>query len=323
MYRFIFLFLCVGIIFPFPSVAETVIPFEGQIDFVNKRLGLVINLEDRGQIVTEFVQNAAWDYRCTINVDHWVTSLFNISTVWEGSLSIGGDEGQGHAFQGKLESRYTLLNHRPIGEMTAAFEVHNQIVYLKSWSFGSLNGEGTIGLTYPFKTDLTLNLKDIGMLDFITFWAGDVDVTAEGLVSGKIQVSGSLIHPHLAGELSSYNGFVNELQFDSILLNLQGNYPILQLYNSTVSTTDGLTFNIAGSLNLKDRDNFEKQILALSQEPLVTNDSSQLEWTFKRIQKEKGSSTTELKYMHKKPQSLGSDERSQTDMLGVERSVQF
>ncbi len=323
MRKVIILFLAIGIFSPTLSAAQTSVPFEGKIDFENKRMDFAVFLSDTSRINAQFAQNTDKNFSCTVNVEHLDAPFFDISTILEGSLTVQEDEG-GKFFIGRMRSRYTLLNYKPVGEMIAEIDIRKEGMRFVSFSVGNITGSGTVTLRQPPELDIDLKIKEVSLADFINFWAGRPDVAAEGLVSGEMKIGGDVTNLRLGGEFASYGGYVDELNFDNIVIFAEGIYPVVHLFNSSVSTTEGLTFSVDGSLNLAQRDTLDKQILALSQAPLVTSDNTKLEWTFKRIQKEKDAGKTELKYLRKKNDALDRPDREQSgDMLGIERSVKF
>lgn len=323
MYKAIIFFLAIGIFSPTLSAAQTSVPFEGKIDLENKRMDFAVHLSDTSRINAQFVQNTDKNFSSTLNVEHLNTPFFDISTILEGSLTVQEDE-SGKFFTGRIKSRYTLLNYKPVGEMLAEIDVRKEKIRFVSFSVGNITGSGTVELRQPPELDFDLKIKEVSLADFINFWAGRPDVAAEGLVSGEMKIGGNVTNLRLGGKFASYGGYVEDLNFDNIVIFAEGIYPTVHLFNSSVSTTEGLTFTVDGSLNLAQRDTLDKQILALRQEPLVTGDDTKLEWTFKRVQKEKDAGKTELKYLRKKKDDLDRSEREQSgDMLGIERSVKF
>ena len=160
------------------------------------------------------------------------------------------------------------------------------------------------------------------MEDFLAFWSNSREFSAAGTVAGKIKVSGALDHLLLKGNLASFNGFVDKLQYDSFFLNMEGIYPHLQIASSTVSQSDGPSYTLDGPFNLSDQQSFKKQIENLTIAPLINDSGSRVEWTFKRLKDER-SGTTEIKYLLRKDNASGDAFSKESDMLGVERRMEF
>mgnify|MGYP001608266852 FL=1 len=232
------------------------------------------------------------------------------------------DEEGPTAWRGKISSRYSLVDYHPIRELAGHFEIKNQRLSLDSFSFGNLTFTGGVDLVYPHMVDLVIRLNSVLMKDFLDFWVKNNGYESDGTVSGEIRVSGPLSHPALKGSLESHNGFIAELSYNSIDLNAQGTYPRIHLARSVISNTDGVSFNLDGLFDLSDLENFGKQINSLTFSPLVSDSLAQREWTIKRL-RQGGSSATEIKYLLKKGDGMGSSQSDGSGMLGLERTVEF
>ncbi len=138
-------------------------------------------------------------------------------------------------------------------------------------------------------------------------------------VSGRIKVSGDLKNLALQGKLESFDGFVRQLKFDTLYLDIEGIYPRLTInQESTISKSDGLSFNFQGLVDLNDMKNFKQQLQELTISPLINKTKSGKEWTFKR--NKEGDASTEFKYLLRQDDK---DSSTDSDMLGVERSIKF
>jgi hypothetical protein len=179
-------------------------------------------------------------------------------------------------------------------------------------------------LLSPYGLDFVFNLNEVDLNDFLNFWSADKEYESSGAVTGVIKASGTLENLALKGSLESYHGFVQKLDYDIISLNIEGIYPHMQIAQSTISKSDGMSFSLDGPFNLSDKENFKKQIKALTLAPLVNDSGSEMEWTIKRLNPE-DSGTTELKYRFRKGDALGigTSADDETDMFGLERTRKF
>lgn len=305
------------------AVADLVCPFQGQVDFGRKKVVLNLVLGDESSISFEGTLLSKGNYYLLVNVNHFKTSIFDLSTEFESSIGVTnvGDANK-RSIQGQISSRYSLINFKPFRELSGTFEIKDRTLYLQSISLGGVTLNGFVELFSPYKIDLSFLLKEIKMDDFLAFW-GATDLNSQGMVSGHILASGLYNQLDLKGSLASYDGFVDQLQYDSIILNLEGIYPIIHLSNSTVAQSDGMAFNLEGDFDLTKQDRFVEEITALQMLPLVSEDKSSQEWTIKRSEASSTSSATELKYFHRIEHPNPGTLKEGTDMLGVERSINF
>jgi hypothetical protein len=162
------------------------------------------------------------------------------------------------------------------------------------------------------------------MDDFLSFWMLGHKLESSGAVSGEIKASGTLDYLVLQGSFEGRRGSVQKLNYDTILLNIEGVYPHMNIAHSRIFQPDGVSFSFDGPLDLSDKENFKKQIKSLTFAPLVNESGSATEWTIRRFSPQ-GSDMTELKYRLHKGGVLGAGAApgDQIDMLGIERTRKF
>lgn len=335
-----------------PASASVLFTFRGQADLSQKQFDVIFDFpragpaefspeniyseinafveERRASVAVSGARVSDNDYRVSFDIDHFRTPFFDLLSKIESSIEVVREGEAGPSTQssvagktrttlrGKIWSQNSLVDYRPIRELTGRFEIRDKQIFLDSLSFGNLVWRGAIDLTYPYAMDLVVSLHDVAMEDFLNFWVKDKQYESFGTVSGEIGVSGTWDRLSLKGSLESYDGYVEELQYNTIHLNAEGIYPKMRIVPSLLARTDGVSVTFSGLFDLSDQDNFRKQLGALVLSPLVSNSASEREWTIKRVQQPK-SGATEIKYLLRKDDKLGGE----SDMLGVEQKVNF
>lgn len=327
--KFFLLIILVALV-PKLSFAEKALSFEGKIDLLKNEFTVVLDLDEKSSIAATARRISETDYRFLVDVEHLKTPLFDLLSKIESSVEVIKEDSiskampAGTTFRGKVWSQYSLVDYKPIRELSGGFEIKDRRLYLTELSFGNLNCNGFIDLIRPYKLNLSLDLLNVGMSDFLNFWSAGKKFEASGTVSGKIKASGTLDNLALKGSLESRNGFVKKLDYDSILLNIEGIYPHMRIERSMISKSDGVSFTLNGPFDLSDRANFKKQIKALTIAPLVSGSGSEREWTIKRLDLKK-SGVTEIKYRLRKGDVLGigTSASDESDMFGFERTRKF
>ena len=324
-----FLLVLLAVFIPKLSFAEKVFFFEGQIDLLKNEFNVVLDLNEGSSITAKATRMSETNYRLSLDIDHLKTPFFDLLSKIESSIDLvkgenGGNDPFDAALQGKIRSQYSLVNYKPINELSGRFEIKDKRLYVLALSVGNLTCEGYLDLASPYTLDVAVNLLGVDMKDFLNFWGSGKKYESSGDVFGEIKASGSLDHLVLKGNLESRNGFVQKLDYDAIVLNIEGVYPFMRIAHSTVSKADGVSFSLNGLFDLSDRANFKKQIKELTLAPLVNDSGSEVEWTIKRLNSE-GSGMTEFKYHFKKGDALGIGPSAggEIDMLGVERTRKF
>lgn len=306
-----------------PGLAEAFCSFNGKIDFSEKQFDLKMDFGQRGTLVSRAAYAPGRQLDIDIVLDHLRTPWFNISTDLELLFEVVEDKDSGRFVSGKLTSRFPLINGRPVRDIKGTFKIRDRKLLLEYFTVGEVSGRGIIDLAHPYRADVAFHFTEMAMSDFLSFWAGTpLDIEMRGAVTGEIRATGSLLRPLLLrGTLSSFDGVVDNLKYESIVLNAEGVYPVIHFAKSTVTPTEGLSFNLEGNIDLSDQKSLESQIGALQKSPLIKESETSLEWTIKRRKAEGTSGKTELKYLRRKGGKGALGEES--DMLGIERSIEF
>lgn len=318
-------FVLATIVLPvYSSFAKQTFPFAGDIDFKQKNLSLQVQPPGKGKFSIVIDPKSPENYHFLINLDRAEAGGFIVTTQLEGTVLIERFEGALISVGGEIKSRDSVVNGHPVRELAGIFQIKDKVLNFSSLSLGNITAQGFIDLTSPHKLDLSFNLTALDLADFIGMWLKDGEYKSSGLVSGQIKVSGQWNDPHLNGQLESYQGIVGDLVYDSLKVNFDGRYPLINLYNSSASKTNGFSFKIEGGLDLSDKKTLVKQIDALAKNPIVDEDETNREWTLKRFESQDVSATTQLKYELKKNEDVSHPLKEDSlDMLGIERRVEF
>lgn len=308
---------------PFVCSSAQQFPFNGEIDFTSRTVKL--NFDYGKQTVFNVVVSGKSDqvYQFDLDIEELHTALFDISTQITGQLECAVNSQNNRRYlNGKLESQYTLIDKKPVREMSGKFLIENSVLTLNTIMFADLALSGVIGLNYPYTHDLSLILSSVPLDKFLNFWIKNKTFSSEGLLSGEIKAKGDVTQVSLRGSLDTYNGFIKTLPFDKIHLNIEGVYPQMVISNSMLSKAGGLSYIFQGPFDLSNNKGFKKQIEKLTIAPLIDESGSNLEWTIKRIENE-DSSTTELKYLRRNEGNIGLDKVDTGGILGVEHKMKF
>lgn len=339
------------VLLPRGACANTVFTFQGQVDLDKKQFNVVFRVppsenrqpsaeaspQDSSGTTKKYAvklsgeQTSESDYRLLLDVEHLKTPLWDLLSKIESSIQIVREDAVSkdgvavnprRSLRGEIRSQYSMVDYKPIRELSGKFQIKDNQLVLDSLAFGNLACRGTIALIYPYALDVKVNLKNVDLEDFLNFWVQGNTYDSAGSVSGEIDVSGDVEHLALKGNLESHNGYIDKLDFNSIYLNAEGVYPHLQVANSTISGTDGVSFILDGPFDLSDQENFKRQINALTFSPLVSDSISEREWTIKRL-KQEGPTSTEVKYLLRKSEGPGSPRTEESGMLGIEQIMEF
>ncbi len=297
--------------------------FDGEWDLDQNQLRIFSQESPKSFVAVNIDESSPDAYTIGIKTNHFQTPFFDISSDMKADVAVrSSPESGSKIIEGTLSSQYSLIDYKPVKELSGRFEFRHGKLWLENVSFGKIICNGSFDMRDPFYLNLTVQLSSIPMVSFLAFWTGEEDPDTSGLVSGKIQIQGPLDKIFLDGKLESFDGHVADLIYNKFLLNIEGVYPRMRIRESAVSQSEGMAFTFQGSMDLSQKQDFLKQVSALKISPLIRDTDSQLEWTLRSSgQKEKGK--TELKYLMRKDPHRYSLDNEGMDMFGVENSFEF
>lgn len=305
------------------SRAEVVCSFQGNADFLQKKFDVVLNLKEGSLIATQFSSISKDGFRFNGKIDHLKTPFCDLSTVVEGSVQAVTHTGQsGPMLRGVLRSQYSLINYKPINDLSGHFEFKKGRLYFDSLSLGSILCDGYIDLAAPYEIALVIKFDEMPLTDFMIFSKSQNIEEIPGVISGQIRLSGFPDQLMLKGQLNLYDGAIQNINYSKLVLNFEGLYPLVHLTDSTITEDSGLSLNIVGNFDLTPPINLAANLSKLQMSPVITENDTRLEWTIKRKQEEGKSNITETKYLLKR-RSEGGLHKDDSDLLGIKNSVPF
>ncbi|HOW35144.1 MAG TPA: hypothetical protein PL155_01835 [Candidatus Omnitrophota bacterium] len=298
--------------------------FEGNVDFVKKQFDLKLFLKDGGTIQTQAVSMPNKGFRFDTQLDHVKVAKLDVVTRFKSAVEFVSGAAIESFLRGEISSQYSLLNYKPVGELSGYFEVKKGRLYLSSVSWGGVICDGYVGLLPPHDIDLAIRFSEIDLTDLFVLlgWQTDEKILG-GEISGRIKLSGFLDKLMLRGSLMASNGFIREMQYDDIVANFEGMYPIIHIAESNMAESSGLVFNMEGDINLASAANFMRDIGTLTMSPLVGEGDRYRDWTIKSKRGQGKSTTTAFKYRLQKRIDEESRPEDGSDMLGFENRIKF
>lgn len=301
------------------AFAQYKIPLKGTVSFDQKEMMVEFPEGDRVPFTVQVKEVSPDEYQLQLTLSHWNTGQIDLSAILEGTLR-AKTENQVRLWTGKLASKYGLINNQPLDDLSLNVVVSREKVVIRSFTFGGLSGFGEILLGKDPSVKATLRLSGLSLEEVLRVLRPQEMVDAQGLVDGEIQIQGPLQKPRIQGQVRSNSGHVGTHEYNGAQFKFSGTYPVLQIDESQIFQTDGLSFAVTGMLDLSDLANVQTQIDGLTRTPLVTQKGEGWEWTFKRLQSEDKGKTTEFKYMMRKETDI---DRDGGDMLGIEHRMEF
>jgi len=304
--------------FSWPVYAQQSIPLAGKLNIMDQKFSVDLKGRQKEPVHLEVARSSEKSFYLELTVSHYRIDGLDISTILRGTFNIVFDQDAQPYVTGKLDSHYTLINNRPFYGPSVDFMIRNKEVVVRSLQLGPFSAFGKIYLTGKPDLDMTVRFAGVSLADVSALFQKGKAIEGEGLVDGMIDLNGTWDRLQIRGAVSSYNGFVGIHDYNTAQFNFEGIYPFLYINNSYIAQSDGLSFDVRGTLDLSDLEHFRNQMRGFVRSPLVSENGNNMEWTFKRLGSDQRSGTTELKYMIK-----GSRSGEDAGIFGVERRMEF
>ena len=299
------------------SDAAVEYPFEGEFDFRTKELSVTFDSEERGKVTISNKVVSDNAFELIADFDHFKAAGLDFSSQLTARITKSMDVDEEEVYTGVINSKYMLVDFKPVRELSGSFFVKNKALTISSFNFAGVSCDGSIDFDEPYPVNMAVKLDYVPMDKFLDVWVSNRTYDAEGFVSGIVKVSGDADNGvYLKGKLDGSDGRIKTFDFEDIHLDIEGTYPHLQIAQSKALKKDGISFEFEGPINLKDKENFKKQIKQLNFMPVVRSNDLEHEWTIRQA-KDDTTGTTSLKYLlRKEPDDV-------SGMLGIEKSLEF
>jgi len=307
-------------LWPSPGWARTVVPFSGTVDLRSHEASLFFGWKDREELSLSITCPSPQSYHLSLDISHLKTALGDIAAVVDGDLTLLGDAPEHRELSGQFRSRYTLLNYIPVRDLSFKFALRERKFYIYNLSLGAFSVRGDIAFDSGRRINFTIDLLPLDLEEAGTFLGIDTKnkpMPLTGMATGMVNLNGALDRPDIKGRLAFYNGRLKAFDYDSILLDFEGTWPLVRLKDSLINQTEGFSFKFKGVLDLSDLADLGTQVRMFQKVPIVSVDKAKREWVFKR-QRDGRDMKTEMKYF------LMKDDRGDTGaVLGVQKSLEF
>ncbi len=322
MFKKVFAIVCFACSLSSVSWSEPVqVPFKARFDFKANSLQGEIPLSDGEPIYFEVQQDEdSAGYKATVNIKKWQGRFFDISAFLAVTVDPVVQRGA-PADQSKwsLVSRYTLINSLPFDDIVANGICGNGVFAVERAVLGGMILEGQVTTSVPHAVDMKVSMVNVDLNDVLPL-LGFEDLNAQGTIGGALRLTGNVPEIRVKGEIHSFNGNIEALEYYSMNLNIDGIYPEVYVIDSQIAQMDGFAFGVDGKLNFSQPESFAQQIRSFIRKPLVQKNRNTVEWTLKKLKSGEDDAVTEFKYLkRRKDERMGGD----SDMLGIERRMEF
>jgi hypothetical protein len=302
--------------------AEHVYPFQGHLNLKEKCFAFSIKLDHEAALNLTVERKDDHAYKAVLDVQNLHTPFFDMTTEIQRVVEVHAQKDQVTGLSGQFWSQYSLIDHKTVPELSGRFELKDAIVRVDDLVAGDFRGEGSVDLLAPHTLDASVAFDAIDIAYFLDWLSGEhKKFVGSGNMSGQVEFGGTPGRLSLKSTLASDGGYIEGLQYDRMVLQLQGIYPLVELTNSEITKTNGFSFNLDGTVDLSAKDDMAAQIASIKTVPLVNENKLQSEWVLKSNRTDGG--IAETQYFMKKDKGVGLTGQDEYGVFGVERKIGF
>ncbi len=302
--------------------AEHVYPFAGRLNLQDRNFSLAIKLDRDAALNLKVDHQENNTYKAVLDVQSLHTPFFDMTTEIQSVIEIHAQKDQVTGLTGLFWSQYSLIDHKNVPELSGRFELRDALVRVDDLVVGDFRAEGSVDLLAPHALDATVSFDGIDIAYFLDWLSGEKKkFTGSGSISGEVDLDGTPARLGLRSTVTSDGGFIEDLPYDRMVLQLQGIYPLIEVTDSTITKTNGFSFNLDGAVDLSARDDMAAQIASIKTVPLVSENKSQSQWVLKSVRID--GDAAETQYFMKKDKGVSLSGEDEHGVFGVERKIGF
>ena len=307
--------------FCFEARAEHIYPFQGHLNLENMDFSFSVKMDQGASLDLKLKQKDTDTYQAVADVQNVQTPFFEMTTEIQGVVDVHRQDDQVSGISGHFWSQYSLVDHKTVPEMSGRFDLKSGILRVDDLIVGDFTAEGSVAVVSPHDLDGSISFDGIDIAYFLDWLSGErKKYVGSGNISGHVDLSGVPEKLAVKAIITSDGGYIENLQYDRMALQLQGIYPLVDLTNSTITRTNGFSFDLDGTVDLSDKHNMSSQIALIKKIPLIKDNNLQSEWVLKRVL---SGESAETEYFIKKDKGSGLSGQDDYGVFGVERKIGF
>ncbi len=245
----------------------------GEIDLEKDEAKFSVTLDNNEKINISFKSTDSLNYLGLIEVSHLKIKDTDVDVNCEMKVDVNkGTDGAIDKIKGELNTSAFIVNYEPFNDISAAFtytEDSFTIDYLKIGdSFGL---RGLVSFDEPEAIDMFFELKDFTVENLSKFSFVPDNFNFASTISAEVNIKGNPVKSYVKIHLTSTKGNMNDILFDSIMITLEGNYPVLKYRDSRINRGEGY-LPVAGWVDfrkIKTGNLFEDTIITSDEETII------------------------------------------------------
>ena len=301
--------------------AEELYPFAGRVNVQTQSLSLSIGLPKK-QTLIEVSKQLDQSYSIDVKFENPQDLFFEKTAHLKGVVHIENDDLNSRKLTGRLWSE--AAEPGMASDLSMTFELTNEVLRVSQLNSENFQGTGQISLYPPYDLNVQGALQEVDIVPFLGLIIGthkEIDGLAK--VSGNLSVVGSPVKLMVKASVVSEEGMIGKFSYDVMSLHVQGVYPSLEVANSTITTNNGFSFDLDGSLDLSHKETLPAQLKGIKRNPLVKENALQSQWVLKRVTDNQGEGNTETKFFLKKDKKPSLSEQDDAGLIGMEKKIGF
>lgn len=242
------------------------IPFRADVDLDHKILSL--NLGKKFGEAKLVAKLSGQNFEGSLKLNHF--KFKDVDVVTE--LNLEGEltrQGGAVTIVGKINTQNSILDYKPFRELEGTYQIEDGNLKILSLGLGQdYRLSGMVELQKPFLADLTLIIDGPDMADLLIYARDAKGNALSGRIKGEFRITGPLASPKVKGRVVVKNGSFGEIEYETMVVNLEGDRKIITIKDSCIYQKEG-NLVIDGEIELTKANIFEAVKIRSGDERIV------------------------------------------------------
>ena len=246
---------------------------KGEIDLNSNQANIIVQSDGEDKIKFTFSSVDDFQFLGLIELNHFKILDNDIVANFVSDLRINKNKNNiFESIEGEISTNTCIINYEPVGDITGIFSYSEDSIKIDYLKIGNnCNLSGLISLKEPESIDMTIEGNELKVENLARFSSVPEEFDFSSTVTSEFDIKGNLKNPEIKIHLTSKEGHMQDIDFESMVVNLEGIYPILRYHDSRVYREEGHLI-IEGKVDLRKikRGNlFEDTIFKSDEETII------------------------------------------------------
>lgn len=246
---------------------------QGEIDINKKEALFIVALDGDEKIKFTLSSPDVDKHKGLLEISHLKIKDSDLDGSLVTNISVNRkDSGVVESIKADLRTNTLILDYQPASDIYGNFYNESDKLIINYLNIGdNLKIKGSIGLSEPKEIDLSVELNNLDSEILKNYSFAPPDFNFSAVADCKIDIKGKLPNPYIKVHFITGPGCVDDINFESIRVTIEGEYPLLYFHDSRINREIGHLV-IEGKLDMRKLKNggfFDDMVIKSDKETII------------------------------------------------------